>query len=177
MYIPFFDTFLHTVSGFIFAAFGYSVMERVLIRTDENSRRIASLIFAFAFSLALAVLWEMFEWGSTVFLSGDMQEDSIVNSIRSYFLSGSHNNALVLDGITETVIHHSGGTYVIDGYLDLGLQDTLVDMLVCVIGALVFLTLGIIDSGKCDGKLVTLFTPSLSYGSISSGETSEKSSI
>ena len=168
--IPFFDSFLHTLSGFIFAALGYSLMKRILMR-DGNSSRVACLMFAFAFSLAVALLWEMAEWGLTVLLNGDMQEDSIVNEIRSYFLSGSHNKALELIGITKTEIHHSGGVYVINGYLDLGLTDTLIDMLVCLIGSMIYTVMGAIEiiSGK---NIIQRFTPTVIYSETSSGEIS-----
>jgi len=161
MIIPFFDTLLHTVSGFIFAALGYALMERIL-GGESRSSRVAAIMFAVAFSLALAVLWEMFEWALTVITSGDMQEDSIVNEIRSYLLSGSHNTPVVLEGITKTEIHYSTGEiYVVNGgYLDLGLGDTLLDMLVCLIGSVVFFGLSLFDllSGK---RLVGYFAPSI----------------
>ena len=151
MLIPVFDDILHGISGFIFAALGYAIMERILIRVTER-RRLASILFAIAFSLAIAVLWEMFEWALTAIMNGDMQEDSLVNKIHSYLLSGTHIKPVDITNIDKTIIIYDGGkTYVIEGgYLDLGLLDTLNDMLVCLAGALGFLAVGVFDflSGK-----------------------------
>ncbi len=158
-FIPFFDSVLHTVSGFIFAALGYVIMERILMKNDTRSR-LAMLIFAFAFSLAVAVLWEMFEWALTAAMSGDMHEDSLVNSIHSYLLSGSHSGTVDITDIEGTIIIYDGGKqyYINGGYMDLGLFDTLLDMLVCLIGACAFLLLGTAQLllGK---KILTPLTP------------------
>ena len=76
MYIPFFDTLLHTISGFIFAVLGYTLMMRLL--GDSNGKHFyANLIFGIAFSLGLATLWELFEWMLTVLMNGDMLEDTV----------------------------------------------------------------------------------------------------
>ena len=159
--IPVFDTVLHTVSGFIFAALGYGLMNRILMRKDVPSK-LATLLFAFAFSLAIAVLWEMFEWLLTAVMRGDMQEDGLVTDIFSYFPTGSHNEVFELLDIEKTEIYYSGGkVYTVEGgYLDLGLFDTLLDMLVCLIGDVVFLVTGLFGlSGKRDPLLRLTPTP------------------
>ena len=157
--IPFLDTLLHTISGFIFCAFGYALMERILVSCGRGSR-LASAVFAVAFSLALAVVWELFEWGITMVTKGDMLEDSIVTEIHSYFLSGSHNLSVDIPNIEQTLIIYDGGkTYVIEGgYLDLGGLDTLVDMLVCFLGAVAFGVLCIVDGIK-KTEIVKHITP------------------
>lgn len=157
--IPFFDSVLHTVSGFIFAVLGYVIMERILMRNDKKSR-LAMLLFAFAFSLAVALLWEMFEWLLTSLMNGDMQEDSLVNSIHSYLLSGTHSGTVNITDIEKTVIIYDGGKeYLINGgYMDLGVFDTLLDMLVCLFGACVHFVLGVIEL-LCGKKILTPFTP------------------
>lgn len=144
--IPVFDTVLHTLSGFIFAALGYSLMNRILMKSDGKTL-LASLLFAFAFSLAIAVLWEMFEWLLTALMNGDMQEDGLVKDIFSYFPTGSHNEVFEILDIEKTEIYYSGGQiYTVEGgYLDLGLFDTLLDMLVCLMGDAVFALLGAIS--------------------------------
>lgn len=158
--IPFFDDILHTVSGFIFAALGYVIMERILMKSDKRSR-LAILLFAFVFSLAIAVFWEMFEWAVTAATSGDMQEDGLVNSIHSYLLSGSHSGTVDITNIEGTIIIYDGGKqyYINGGYMDLGLFDTLFDMLVCLFGACAFLILGGVELAF-DKKILAPLTPS-----------------
>ncbi|MBO5906951.1 MAG: DUF2238 domain-containing protein [Clostridia bacterium] len=158
-FIPFFDSVLHTVSGFIFAAVGYALMEIILNKNDTRSR-LAMLLFAFAFSLAIAVLWEMFEWALTSITSGDMQEDGLVHSIHSYLLSGSHSSTFDITMIEGTVIIYDGGKeyYINGGYMDLGLFDTLLDMLVCLFGACAFLLLGLVER-KAKKQILKPFVP------------------
>jgi hypothetical protein len=145
MLLPWFDTLLHTVSGLIFACLGYSIMERIL--QNRGGSHLASVLFALCFSLAIAVLWEMFEWLLTVAMNGDMQEDGIVKDINSYYLAGTHEKPLNIPNIDKTVIVYNGGeTYTIEGgYLDLGVFDTLLDMLVCLVGAAAFFAISVID--------------------------------
>ncbi len=106
------------------------------------------------------MLWELFEWALTVLMNGDMQEDTLVTDIRSYFLAGSHNVPQDILDIEKTVVYYDGGrVYVIEGgYIELGLIDTLTDMLVCFIGAVVFEILCIVDLFK-NTRLIRYFTP------------------
>lgn len=142
--IPFFDTLLHGISGIAFAAFGFSLAMR-LFGTGEGERLFGCVAFAFCFSLAVAVLWELFEYGCTMLFGFDMMEDSYVGSISSYLLSGTHNETVTLDGITKTVIYYADGkTFTVNGYLDLGLIDTVADMAICTLGAAVFSLIALI---------------------------------
>ena len=152
--IPAFDTLLHTVSGFIFAALGYVIAQKL----TKGSSPIMSLLFALCFSLAVALMWELFEWGLTLLMRGDMLEDTFVYEIRSYLLSGSHNEAVELLDIEKTQIYHSGGVYEIEGYLDLGGIDTLTDMLVCFVGDIIFALVALV--GKITHRdLLKYFVP------------------
>lgn len=133
---PNWDDILHTASGLIFACLGYAIADGMIAKNIKY-RRFLCFATAIAFSLAIALLWEMFEYAGTTFLGMDMQEDAIVYRIRSFLLAGSHNDIVELDKITQTVIYYGNGqTYTIDGYLDIGLYDTLNDMLVCLLGSL-----------------------------------------
>ncbi len=173
MLIPFFDTLLHTVSGFIFAALGYSLMERLLTKHGVKSR-LANVLFAITFSLAIALLWELFEWGLTVLMNGDMLEDTVVYDIRSYLLSGSHNETFDLLDISKTVIYHSGGVFEMEGYLDLGGLDSLVDMAVCLAGAAAFAALAFL-SMMLKKDIVGYFVPKCELELSNCVEKTEKS--
>jgi len=138
-YIPFFDTLLHGMSGVLFAAFGYTLAERMFGAEKSTSGKIGKIAFAVCFSLAIAVVWELFEYACTVVFGFDMMEDSIITDINSYLLAGSHNESVILEDIAETVIVYGNGqTYVINGYLDIGLIDTLTDMIICTVGSVLF---------------------------------------
>ncbi len=164
--LPFLDTILHGVSGALFSALGFSLAERFFGRISGGRATFGAILMAFSFSLAVAVIWELFEYGCTILLGFDMMEDSIVNSINSYLLAGTHNEAVTIDGITKTVIHYGDGlTYIIDGYLDIGLIDTLTDMTVCTAGALLF-TLTAVLTGKRYPSFLRLTTPKIDEDSI-----------
>ena len=134
--IPYFDNILHGLSGFIFACLGFVLMKH--FTSEDNKSFYACLMFAVSFSLAIAVIWELFEYSTAPF-GFDMLEDTIVNDIGSFLLSGGHKEVVNINGITQTIIYYGdGNTYVIDGYLDIGIIDTITDMFICLVGALVF---------------------------------------
>ncbi len=136
--VPIYDDILHVMSGLIFAVIGYAVSNRLLSGKTESPFWY-NVLFALLFSLSIAVIWEMIEWVGTTVFHLDMQEDTIVDNFHSYLLAGSHEHVVDVDNIVKTVIYYGDNqTLVIDGYLDLGLWDTLNDLLCCIIGAIVF---------------------------------------
>lgn len=144
--IPIWDTMLHTLNGFLFAAVGFSTVE-LLNRTNKNISLspLYLTMVAFCFSMTIGVLWEFFECGADIFLHQDMQKDFVVDHFQSVSLDPSHNQEVIrVEDITGTVIHTgSGETYTIDGgYLDIGILDTMKDLLVNFIGAIVFCSFG-----------------------------------
>ncbi len=144
--IPIWDTMLHTLNGFLFAAVGFSTVE-LLNRTNKNVNLspLYLTMVAFCFSMTIGVLWEFFECGADIFLGQDMQKDFIVDHFQSVTLDPNHSQEVIhVDDITGTVIHTaSGEEYTIQGgYLDIGILDTMKDLLVNFIGAIVFCSFG-----------------------------------
>ena len=99
--------------------------------------------------MTVGVLWEFFEFGADSFLKTDMQKDRIVQSISSVSLHPEGKNIpVILNNIDRTVIysHNSSSqsieTTIPNGYLDIGIIDTMKDLLVNFIGAIVFSILG-----------------------------------
>ncbi len=143
---PIWDTMLHTLNGFLFAAVGFSTVD-LLNRTSKsiNLSPLYLTMVAFCFSMTIGVLWEFFECGADIFLGQDMQKDFIVDHFQSVRLDPTHSQQVIhVDDITGTVIYtESGTTYTIqDGYLDIGILDTMKDLLVNFIGAIVFCSFG-----------------------------------
>lgn len=143
--IPHWDTILHTLNGFLAAGVGFSLIDLL----NENSKQIRLspvfvAIVAFCFSMTIGVLWEFFEYGADTYLNMDMQKDKIVSSISSVTLDPKqNNNAILVKNIKETKIITEDGVVVIDGgYLDIGIHDTMKDLLVNFVGAVVFSFLG-----------------------------------
>lgn len=137
--IPNWDTMLHILNGFLAAAVGFSSV--VLLNDDERLTFDLSPFFmalmAFCFSMTIGVLWEFFEFGMDWFFHTDMQKDTIVNAIYSVMLDTTRTNTVVpITGITEVALN--GQDLGLGGYLDIGIVDTMKDLFVNFIGAVVF---------------------------------------
>ena len=146
--IPYWDTILHTLNGFLAAAVGFSMIELL----NRNSRHFQLSPFylcmvAFCFSMTIGVLWEFFEYAADAILNIDMQKDNILQNINSVTLdpAQAQNVSHVNDIVRTEITTADGSVYVIDGgYLDTGLADTMGDLFVNFIGAAVFSILGYI---------------------------------
>lgn len=136
--LPFWDTMLHTLNGFICAGVGFGLID-ILNRNEKIKMNLSPLfvcLFSFCFSMTVGTVWEFFEFGMDMLFGKDMQKDTIVNGFNSYLLSGSENKMISIQGITDTAVN--GKSLGINGYLDIGLIDTMKDMIVNFIGAVVF---------------------------------------
>lgn len=146
--IPIWDTMLHTLNGFLFAAVGFATVD--LLNRTSKSIKLSPLyltMVAFCFSMTIGVLWEFLECSADLFLGQDMQKDFIISNFQSCTLDPTHSQTVIhVEDVTQTVIHTaSGKDFVIDGgYLDIGILDTMKDLLVNLIGAVVFCTFGFI---------------------------------
>ena len=141
--VPLWDTMLHTTNGFLCAAVGFSLVD-LLNRNNRFKFHLSPLylsIVAFCFSMTIGVLWEMFEFGADMLLATDMQKDFIVTRISSVALDPTlSNKAVVVDNITEVYVN--GEPLGLGGYLDIGIIDTMKDLIVNFVGAVVFSVIG-----------------------------------
>ena len=164
--IPNWDTMLHTINGFLCAAIGFCLVD-MLNRDDQFSFKLSPLylaIVSFCFSMTVGVLWEFYEFGVDQLLGMDMQKDTVVHIINSVNLDPTRSNTVIhIQEIVDTIVVHSDGTQEslgLGGYLDLGIIDTMKDLLVNFIGAVVFSTIGyfyVKQEGK--GKVANRFIP------------------
>lgn len=140
---PFWDTVLHTINGFLAATIGFSLVD-LLNRSEKTVFNLSPLflaIVAFCFSMTIGVIWEFFEFGMDTLIGYDMQKDTVLHTIRSVTLDPAGRNVpYVIKGITETAVN--GQELGLGGYLDIGLIDTMQDLIVNFIGAAVFSVLG-----------------------------------
>ncbi len=193
--IPFWDTMLHTLWGFLAAGIGFALAD-ILNRSQASRLQLTPIymaIVAFCFSMSAGALWELFEYGVDSILGFDMQKDTIVAAFSSVTLDPTNSNiaipvtgitetaittadgtviipggylekdtivaafssvtldptnsniAIPVTGITETAITTADGTVIIPGgYLDIGLHDSMEDLLVNMAGAIVFSIIGFV---------------------------------
>ena len=160
---PYWDSMLHTTTGFLCAATGFALID-ILNRNSRIKFELSPIyvaLAAFCFSMTVGVLWEFFEFGMDRLFHMDMQKDTVVNSITSVMLDPTNKNIPVtIDGITSITVN--GQELGFGGYLDIGLYDTMADLFVNFIGAVVFSTIGyfyIKHRGK--GKLAKAFIPTI----------------
>ncbi len=160
--VPYWDTMLHTVNGFLCAAIGFALCD-ILNRNDKMKFKLSPLflaIIAFCFSMTIGVLWEFFEFFMDVFMGTDMQKDFVIKNITSTLLGEDTHNPFVAENIISTVVN--GKDLGIRGYLDIGLYDTMKDLFVNFIGAVVFSIIGYFYvKTRGAGKFAKMFIPKL----------------
>lgn len=158
--IPIWDTMLHTTNGFLMAAIGFAMID-IFNRSEKFSIRMSPYFVAFVafcFSMTIGVLWEFFEFGMDWFFQTDMQKDWILPAISSVKLNPNGENVPVKMVIDSVVVN--GQEWNLGGYLDVGIVDTMKDLMVNFIGAVVFSIVGILylkQRGK--GKLAASLIP------------------
>ncbi len=158
VHIPGWDTMLHTLNGFLCAAVGFSLIDLLNRSTKKVQLSPFYLAFmAFCFSMTVGVLWEFFECSVDITLMNDMQKDFIVKAFGSVTLDPTGNGTSIhVKDITDTIIHTaSGETYTINGgYLDIGILDTMKDLFVNFIGAVVMSAIGYVYELKHNEKSI-----------------------
>lgn len=135
--IPYWDTILHTINGFVCAAVGFSMVS--LLNKSEKIQFFVSPLFlaivSFTFSMTIGVLWEFFEFSMDQLFAMDTQKDTLITSIHSAGVDE------ILPPFEENDIHEvtvNGEVISDQGYIDIGLIDTMEDLFVNFVGATTF---------------------------------------
>lgn len=163
---PHWDTVLHTINGFLCAAIGFSLLD-ILNRNSRVRFHLSPLylaIVAFCFSMTVGVVWEFFECTMDQLFFLDMQKDTVLQNFGTILLDPTGgNHPVVLRGISDVIVVFSDGSQKslgLGGYLDPGLLDTMEDLFVNFIGAMIFSVIGyfyVLSRGK--GRFVRRFIP------------------
>ena len=177
---PYWDTMLHTMNGFLCAAIGFALVD-ILNREEKISLHLSPFfmaVTAFCFSMTIGVLWEFFEFSMDQWLLFDMQKDTVINTISTVNLDPKHGTAaVVVQGIQDVILVLEDGTQMplgLGGYLDVGIIDTMKDLFVNFIGAVVFSTIGYFYvQGRGKGNFVTRFIPRLQRRPAAQAEKSQ----
>lgn len=170
MRVPHWDTMLHTINGFLCAAIGFCLVD-MMNREERFSFKLSPLylaIVSFCFSMTVGVIWEFFEFGADQLLGLDMQKDAVIHAIDTVMLDPTRSNTVIhIRDIVDTIVVHSDGTQEalnLGGYLDVGIIDTMKDLLVNFVGALVFSFIGFFYvKHKGKGKVANRFIPQVDY--------------
>ncbi len=164
-HISWWDTMLHTTNGFLMAAIGFALID-ILNNSPKFHISLSPLFVAFVafcFSMTVGVVWEFFEFSMDMFFGMDMQKDRFVTQIASVALNPSGlNDVVTIPAITQTILMENGQqAFVIEnGYLDIGLIDTMKDLIVNCVGAVVFSVIGYFYIiGRNKGVFASKFIP------------------
>ncbi|WP_147534274.1 hypothetical protein [Bacillus marasmi] len=148
-YFKIWDTALHTLNGFLAAGVGFSLA--YLLNKNAEGMNLTPLFLAivtFSFSMTVGVMWEFIEYSADRWMNLDMQKDRIITQINSVSVGEEKNTVLHIENIQRTIIERidaSGNkieTVINNGYLDIGIIDTMKDLFVNLLGAVVFSVFG-----------------------------------
>ena len=158
--VPHWDTALHTVNGFLFAAFGFALLD--MINRDRHIKfKLAPVyltLVAFCFSMTIGVLWEFYEFGMDRLFFMDMQKDTYMKTFL-YATEGERATAVVKEVV---ILLEDGRTVTLPSFPDIGLGDTMKDLMVNFIGAAVFCVIGYFYlKRKGRGKIAEQMIPQL----------------
>lgn len=174
--VPHWDTALHTVNGFLCAAIGVSLFD-ILNRSKHVKMALSPffvLLMAFCFSMTIGVIWEFLEFGVDMIFRGDMQKDTVLTTISSVMLHPEGRNIPVVLDIESVVVN--GVEWDYGGYIDVGLIDTMKDLIVNFLGALVFSVFGwFYLKGSKKAEFAERFLLKLKSESEAMGEDKQKS--
>ena len=135
------DVVLHGLGGFLLAGVGYALMQNI---TKTKQKKIIILLFSFCFSITLGVAWECLEFTFDQTVRTDAQKDAHLSNISTITMQRDGGNQPVrIDNIVSTDIHLENGEIITvdEGFLDIGLMDTMKDLFVNTAGALIFIIL------------------------------------
>lgn len=142
--VPWWDKMLHISGGVMFAFLGLFLFEKYVGK--DKKKTVMTAMFALCISMAIAVLWEFCEFGADTFFGMDMQDDMVITHINSYLLDEGVGVAGSIENIEEVIVN--GQVLPVKGYIDIGLTDTMLDMLLETMGAVVVAIIYIASKGN-----------------------------
>ena len=144
--LPWWDELLHFTGGVVFALFGFELAKKLGKGKDSDFNIWLIALFGCFFSVSLSVVWEFAEYGADMLFGLDLQNDTVVSSFTSYKLGLEPGIAGRLENIEEVIVN--GRALNIGGYLDIGLNDTMTDLLTEAAGAVISMTCFAASKGR-----------------------------
>lgn len=128
--IWYYDIIMHILSSFIVSGLLYYLLKILSIKINK----IIFMLFIFSFAMMIAALWEITGFTIDRVFNSDMQKDTVITEVNSKLLSVD-GKKVVKKTINKTIISDD----IIRGYIDIGLYDTIGDMICAVVGSIVFI--------------------------------------
>lgn len=180
--VPVWDVILHAMWSVVFSIMGIAIVKSLIGAPKSNGGALAYLLFGIGFCMLTSVMWEIYEFtGDSLFANLDMQEDTIVKSIHSFMLHPDydHLHTFQIDGIAYTQLFDANGNllYTIEGgYLDIGLHDTMSDLIACFVASAAFSVIMAVDWFTTK-TLYWIFIPESKKEYFSRGKREEESFV
>lgn len=94
-------------------------------------------------SMSISSLWEITEFTIDRIFSTDMQKDTIITTINSSIISIDKSTPQKKE-ITSLYVNNIDYIETYGGYIDIGLYDTMEDMICALLGVLIFIIIYLI---------------------------------
>ena len=135
--IPLWDTILHALTGFIACVLIYLIFIYLNKKRKLILYKLFIIFSSFCFSLSVGFLFEVFEYMNDNFFSFDMQKDMFIKDIYTTKYDNKEKSILKITDIEKIVIYYDNNKIftVNEGYLDIGINDTMKDLIVNLIGS------------------------------------------
>lgn len=174
--IPMLDDILHACWGILFTALGFCIIKSLVGEPKNTKQFVAYIIFGIGFCMIISVLWEVYEFTyDSLSHDFDMQEDTLIHHFHSFVLHVpyDHLHTVDIDGIAKTILYDKDGNVLLelDGYLDIGLYDTMWDLIWCLVTTVALCLILAVDRAF-GGKIFPYIIP-VYVGNAGKGE-SEK---
>ena len=133
------DKLMHFLSGMALSAIFIFIISVV----DKEDRKLNvpnfyKAVAVFCFSVTILVLWEFLEFGADNIFGKDMQKDTFITKITSVSLNEDKINKPVTVNIKNLKINNEDYLKQYGGYLDIGLYDTMYDLLLGTFGSVIY---------------------------------------
>lgn len=129
----YFDIIMHTFSSFIISYLSY-----YLLRFFGDINKMLLLLFIFSFAMMIESVWEISEFCIDRVFNQDMQKDTIINEITSTYFSTSGDTPVKLK-VNDVIVDGISFYSKYGGYIDIGLYDTISDMVCALVGSGIFI--------------------------------------
>jgi len=141
--VPHWDSLVHFLNGFLSASIGFSLI--MLLNSRKMVFKLSTpfiISTTICFASTVGLTWEILEYSADNILKLDSQNDRYINEINTITLDPKNEGDIIsIKHIGYTVLYDKYNNELIklDGYLDIGIHDTMKDLIVNTLGTIIFI--------------------------------------
>ena len=144
--IPWWDTFLHYISGLLFALIGSYLLAAIYKKDNISHKRITLIVGGILISFSIGLMWEIYEFTFDSLFGTNMQK--VIPEVDGLFNGG--DSSLILNGSNDLIADFfktpAGYRYA--------LMDTMEDIVCCFTGGLTYLVISLVLTRKKESPFV-----------------------